>query len=283
VALWLALAAVGARTPPVLAGAHEPDPLDEAPETAPSASDPFEHVNRVTFAVNDRIDRWMIEPVTRVYAFIVPAPGRRAVRRALTNLNAPAVFVNDILQLEPKDAAVTAARFTVNTTVGVLGFLDVAERMGLEGHHSDFGQTLALCGVPSGPYLIVPVVGPTTARDGTGYLVDVLFRPTTYILTPGATLLMFTSIQEGSTGIAARDAHADELRALEASSIDYYASPRSAFLQDRAARIWARRQDRGPRARVRQALRALLPAGSEIGDPAPHAGDEPLETLALER
>ena len=114
---------------------------------------------------------------------------------------------------------------------------------------------------------------------------DFLFRPTTYFFTPGAALLVFTSIQEGSTGISEREAHAQELDALQASSIDYYAALRSAFIQERTASIWARRQDRGPRARARQLLAALTPApaGGEIGDARPHGGDQGLETLALER
>jgi phospholipid-binding lipoprotein MlaA len=123
------------------------------------------------------------------------------------NLDSPAVFVNDVLQCEPRDAAVTAARFAVNTTAGVGGLLDPATPLGLPGHHSDFGQTLALLAVPSGPYLVLPVVGPTTARDGTGYLVDFLFRPTTYLLTPGAQVVV-TSVTEGSAGIAMLDANA---------------------------------------------------------------------------
>src|SRR5262249_52924113 len=159
----------------------------------------------------------IFDPITRAYMFVVPRQGRLAVRRVLANLNEPVVFVNDLLQLEPGDAAVTLTRFAVNTTVGLAGIFDVAVHGGLPGHSSDFGQTLALCGVPSGPYLIFPVVGPTTARDGTGYLVDVLFRPYTYFLGPGV-LFVATPIHEGSVGITLREEHAAQLKALEASS-----------------------------------------------------------------
>ena len=157
------------------------------------------------------------------------------------NLDAPAVFVNDVLQLEPRDAGVTASRFALNTLFGACGLLDIAELMGLGGHYSDFGQTLALYGVSTGPYLILPVLGPTTVRDGSGYLVDFWFRPTTYFLTPLSNIV-FTSIRDGTAGFAALDAHASALDALEASSMDYYAALRSAYMQDRAGQIWRRRR-----------------------------------------
>lgn len=211
------------------------DPVDGFP-------DPLEPVNRVTFGFNRALDRWVFNPVTHVYALVVPTPARKAVRRVLSNLNSPSVFVNDILQLSPLNAAETLVRFGINTTVGLLGLFDPADAIGLERHDADFGQTLALVGVPSGPYLILPAIGPTTVRDGTGYLVDVLFRPTTYLLTPLAQVV-FTSIREGSAGIAARDAHGPALRALESSSIDYYASMRNAFYQDRLAQIESRRHE----------------------------------------
>jgi phospholipid-binding lipoprotein MlaA len=276
----------------------EGDPLFDEVDAATAVSgppDPLEKLNRVTFALNLRLDRWVFDPVTRAYKFVVPGPARRAVRRALANLNSPSVFVNDVLQLEPLDAAVTAGRFVINTTAGVAGLVDVAERIGLAGHHSDFGQTLALCGVPSGPYLMLPAVGPTFARDGVGYLVDVFFRPTTYLFTPAGEFvlsafftpgpqLVFTSVHESTAGIAAKDAHAEELEALEASAMDYYAALRSAFWQNRNATIWARRQDRGPLAVARRALRPFAPAAAsgEVGDAGAHGGDQRLETLALQ-
>jgi phospholipid-binding lipoprotein MlaA len=261
------------------------DPLfdgDEQPVAG--VPDPFERGNRLTFALNRRLDRWLFDPVTRAYAFVVPDPARQAVRRALANLGSPAVFVNDVLQLVPSDAAVTAGRFAVNTTVGVVGLFDVASRLGLEEHVSDFGQTLALYGLPTGPYLVVPAVGPTSVRDAAGYLVDLAFRPTTYIFGLGAALVVVTSVQEGSTGIAVRDANAEALRALEASSVDFYAALRSAWAQDRDARVWARRQDRGPRALARRlsAVVARATPGGEIRDPAPHERGEGGEALALE-
>jgi phospholipid-binding lipoprotein MlaA len=258
------------------------DPLADEEDADPAAGfpDPFERANRLSFRLNLGLDRWLFDPLTRAYVRVVPAPARRSVRRALANLNAPSVFVNDLLQLEPRDAGVTAVRFVVNTTAGLLGLLDVAARLGLEGHASDFGQTLALLGVPSGPYLLLPVAGPTTLRDGTGYLVDFLFRPTTYFLTPGAQLV-FTSIRDGTHGFAAREAHAEGLRALEASSVDYYAALRSAFFQDRTAHVWARRNRRHAAASPSAPGAAVAPRG-EVVDPGAHAGEEGSEALPLE-
>ena len=241
--------------PPVVA-----DPFDDDLAAPDGFPDPLEGLNRATFRMNLAIDRWFIDPIARAYAFAVPEPARRGVRRALANLNSPSVFVNDVLQLEPVAAGVTATRFVVNTTVGLLGVFDPAAPLGLQAHEADFGQTLALAGVPSGVYLILPVVGPTTVRDATGYLVDFLFKPTTYVLTPGAQIV-YTSIEQSGTGIAARDAHGDALHALEASSIDFYAALRNAFYQDRVARIWARRTPPHPTV----ATRASLSGGASLG------------------
>src|SRR5262249_35827117 len=156
------------------------------------------------------------------------------VRRALHNLDAPVTFANDLFQLEPKDAAVTVARFVMNTTLGVAGLFDVAADWAhLPPHESDFGQTLALVGVPSGAYVVLPVLGPTDVRDGTGFAVDLLFRPTTYLLTPGGAVfvqsliqpgqdLLLTTLLEGSEklaeGLTTREAAGEGLAALEASS-----------------------------------------------------------------
>ncbi len=264
-----------------------PDPLyDDAESEGPPLAfpDPLEGMNRVTFRLNEHLGRWVIDPLVRAYDFAVPAPARRAVRRALANLDSPAVFANDVLQCEPVDAAVTATRFAVNTTVGVAGVFDPATRLGLARHESDFGQTLALVGVPSGPYLILPLVGPTTARDGTGYLVDFVFRPTTYLLTPGSQVV-FTTITEGGAGISTLDANVAALHALEASAVDYYAALKSAFYQDRTARIWARRRGGHPLVAVARRVLHALPLTaprSQVGNLAAHRGDEPVEALARE-
>jgi phospholipid-binding lipoprotein MlaA len=247
----------------------------------PEVWDPGEPVNRRMLGFNLLADRYFVDPLTRAYAFVVPNPARRAVRRFLLNLESPALFANDVLQLAPVDATVTLTRFAVNTTVGLAGLFDPAEKLGLERHHTDFGQTMALYGVPSGPYAVLPILGPTTVRDGSGYVVDFLFQPTTYVL-PGITLVIYASIHQGSAGLAAREAHANQLHALEASSVDFYAALRSAYYQDRTAAI-AERSDRGPRAIARLlGAVSLDTAGGEVGDLAAQDRHQRVEALALE-
>jgi phospholipid-binding lipoprotein MlaA len=269
--------------PPTAAAAPVTDLADDVVGAAPEVWDPIELVNRRTLDVNMKIDRWFVDPITRAYAFVVPNPARQAVRRFLINLDSPAVLANDLLQLAPLDAAVTITRFGFNSTVGLAGLFDPADAIGLTGHTTDFGQTMALYGVPSGPYLMLPVLGPTTARDGSGYVVDFLFQPTTYVL-PGITLFVYASIHEGSAGLAAREAGAEGLRALEASSVDFYAALRSAYYQDRTAAIEAR-SDRGPRAVAERALRmfSLSSAGGKVGDLSAQPGGQRGEAVALER
>jgi phospholipid-binding lipoprotein MlaA len=265
-----------------------PDPLYDDPEAVAEPAgfpDPLEPLNRATFRFNGHVSRWVLDPLIRAYDFVVPAAGRHAIRRALVNLDSPAVFANDVLQIEPVDAGVTATRFALNTTIGLLGLFDPATRFGIPGHESDFGQTLALLGTPSGPYLMLPVIGPTTARDGTGYFVDFLFRPTTYLLTPYAQAFIMP-VTEGGAGIATLDANVDAVHALEASSVDYYAALKNAYYQDRIARIWARRD--GPHPIVvaaRWALGALpfTASRAEVGHLAEHDADQPLEAVSLER
>lgn len=240
---------------PLAAG--EPDPLfdesfDEDLEAAPATyPDPLESTNRGVLAFNRQIDKWILDPVTEAYQFIAPKPVRNAISRFFLNLGSTKTLVNDCLQLEWKDASVTTARLVVNTTVGVVGFFDVAEKIGLPGHESDFGQTLALAGTPSGPYLILPVLGPSDLRDGFGVIVDGFFQPTYYILGPMNVTLgpIFMHsptailLYGGSSGLTLRDRNFARLKDLESSSVDYYAAMRSGFYQDRVGQIWSRRTD----------------------------------------
>jgi phospholipid-binding lipoprotein MlaA len=254
----LALAGTAARAAEPAAADLAADPLFGDPNAAsPRFPDPLEPVNRGTFAFNRQADRWVIAPVTSAYTKVVPGCVRRSVRRFFANLNSPSIIANDVLQREWRDAGVSTARLVVNSTVGVAGLTDPATRFGFPEHHSDFGQTLALAGVDSGPYLIMPLLGPTTMRDGFGVLVDFAFRPTTYLLgsvvlaellpgVPGVAgiedQLIYGTIQSGGTGLVAREENAEQLRALEESSVDFYATLRSAYYQNRQAAIWERRE-----------------------------------------
>jgi phospholipid-binding lipoprotein MlaA len=199
------------------------------------SSDPFENTNRRVFSFNRGVDRFFFEPVTRGYRFLVPDPARKGIRRVFLNLDSPRILINDLLQLRFEDAATTVGRLLLNSTLGVGGLLDAGEAAGLERHDSDFGQTLARYGVASGPYIVLPVFGPSTVRDGFGSVVDLAFQPLTYILGPGQ-LLVHVYVNGGS-GLTALDANYDKLEALEVSSVDFYAAMRSAYLQNRRAAI----------------------------------------------
>jgi phospholipid-binding lipoprotein MlaA len=199
------------------------------------AMDPFEGANRKVFAFNEGINDFIFEPVTRGYRFLVPEVARKGIRRAYLNLNSPRILVNDLLQLRFKDAGVTLGRFVLNSTLGLGGLFDAGKAAGWERHDNDFGRSLAKMGVPSGPYIMVPVFGPSTVRDGLGSIVDLAFQPLAYILGPGD-LMLQVYIGSGN-GLTVLDANLDKVEALEDSSVDFYAAMRSAYLQSRRAAI----------------------------------------------
>jgi phospholipid-binding lipoprotein MlaA len=205
-------------------------------------TDPLERYNRKVFAFNIKLDYYLFDPLTRFYARIAPVPVRKMVLRGFDHMRCPSVFVNDLLQREWIDAATTLIRFAVNTPFGVVGLFDTASYIGAPGHYSDFGQTLALYSVPSGPYLILPVMGPNTVRDLIGNVVDVFFQPTSYLLPGLPQILFFEGTLKAASGFSTREANFEALQALSASSVDYYASMHSAYSQDRLAQIWARRE-----------------------------------------
>jgi phospholipid-binding lipoprotein MlaA len=211
--------------------------LDNQPVGFP---DPWEETNRGVLGFNSFVDRYLLDPITVAYGFVFPRPVKAAFRRMFTNLDEPSTAVNDMIQLEWTDALRTGVRFVVNSSVGLGGLFDPASAWGLEPHQSDFDQTLALAGTPSGPYLVLPLVGPNTIRGGAGYLVDSFMRPTiylTYLMGPIPWLFL-----PGGAGVTTREAHLAELRALRETSVDYYAALRNAYYQNRTAQIWRRRE-----------------------------------------
>jgi len=211
--------------------------LEEQPAGFP---DPFERLNRRMFAFNRRIDAWVIAPVSRTYGFLVPRPAKAGVRNFLFNLASPVRLVNDVLQGQWSNAGNTAARFAINTVAGVGGIVDTAKAAGLPPHDADFGQTLAKKGVGSGPFLVVPVLGPTTVRDGFGAIVDTAMNPATYLATPVvSSTLLSAGIGASASGLVEREHHDRDLRRLEEGSTDYYAALRSAYYQNRIAQIEA--------------------------------------------
>jgi phospholipid-binding lipoprotein MlaA len=189
--------------------------------------DPWEGMNRDLYAVHDAVDRAVLEPVAEGYRAVIPSPARQGVRNFLRNLRSPVIFVNDVLQAEPNRAGTTAARFGINTTVGVLGLFDPATSFGLERHDEDFGQTLAVWGVGEGPYIFVPVLGPTNLRDGVGRVVDIAFDPLTW-----ADFDEVETVRLSRTLVAGVDAREGVLEAVDDvrnTSIDPYVTFRTTY------------------------------------------------------
>lgn len=139
---------------------------------ADRTNDPLEPINRPIFALNDTLDRWVLKPVATGYDFIMPSFAQRGVGNMLANLYDVTSALNSVLQFRFSGAAGNTGRVLVNSTLGVVGLFDVATPMGIQGSRTDFGQTLALWGVPEGPYLMLPLFGPRTVRSGAGTLVD---------------------------------------------------------------------------------------------------------------
>jgi phospholipid-binding lipoprotein MlaA len=228
---WVALSAgradAGDATPPADAPGGTDTFFDEG-FVAPQVPDPFEPVNRPMFAGNMALDRVLIDPIARVYGFLVPAPVKASVRGFFSNLNRPVVFANEVLQLAPRRAAQTLGRFVLNSTLGIGGLLDPASELHWDEHEADFGQTLGKVGIGPGFYVVLPFLGPSTARDTVGTFVDMFLRIDTWLLPFSSQLIL-----GGGYGITMREDKREELEELRRSSLDFYAAVRSAYLQSR--------------------------------------------------
>ncbi len=199
--------------------------LASAQDTA--SSDPWEGFNREMYAIHEGVDELLLEPVARGYRAITPRPVRQGVLNFLRNLRSPVIFANDVLQGEFSRAGTTAARFGLNTTIGVAGLFDPATGLGLERHDEDFGQTLAVWGVDSGPYLFVPLFGPTTVRDGAGRIIDVVFDPLTWAEFDEADEVRIT--RTILAGVAAREQVLETVDDIRRDSVDPYTTIRSSY------------------------------------------------------
>jgi len=201
------------------------------PSGKPDPNDRFERVNRSVYSFNRAIDHAVLRPVARAYVKITPGPVRRSVSNFLTNLDYPVTIVNDILQGKIHDGLSDVGRFGVNTIVGIGGLFDPASHWGLEKHDEDFGLTLAKWGVKSGPYLMLPILGPSTVRDAPGRLADRFLTPTTYVNNTGVQVGYFVvKGVNARAGVLAMDPMID-------SAYDPYAFVRSAWLQRREYQI----------------------------------------------
>jgi phospholipid-binding lipoprotein MlaA len=199
-------------------------------------NDPFEGGNRVMLKVNEGIDKAVLEPVARGYRYVAPKPVRTSVRNFLRNLKSPIVMGNELLQGDLEGFANATGRLVINTLLGVGGLFDVADMGGIPYESEDFGQTLAVWGVGNGPYVIIPIIGPSTMRDGTGMLVDSFADPVRiYMFNHDLEWLHYTRL--GVTVIDTREEYLDIIDDLRRNSFDYYAAIRSAYYQRRQALV----------------------------------------------
>lgn len=195
-------------------------------------TDPFEPVNRKVFAFNDAFDQWLLRPVARGWNWIAPDLVQRGVANFQGNLDMPMVMLNDLLVLRVGDALQDFTRLLVNSTVGIGGFVDVAGAAGLPRNDADFGLTLGRWGVPPGPYLVIPIIGPLDARDGVGYAADAFAHPHIYFVP-----FWVSYVNYSARAVNFRARNGAEIDELRAEALDYYAFVRNAYLQNRESRV----------------------------------------------
>src|SRR5450631_4229270 len=170
----LAGSLAGCATPPP---ASDPDAVADFQQT----NDPLEPTNRVFYKINDGLDTAIIKPAAQAYRAVLPEPVRTGIHNFLDNIGSPVRLTNDTLQGKPRRAGDTTMRFLINSTAGVAGIFDVAKDLGYPNHDTDFALTLANWNVPEGPFLYLPVLGPSSPRDATGFGVDIAIDPFTWI------------------------------------------------------------------------------------------------------
>jgi phospholipid-binding lipoprotein MlaA len=196
--------------------------------------DPWESANRGFYTVYAVLDHWVIGPAARAYKSILPYPVRKGVRNLINNLKEPGIAINDMLQAHPTRSGRTVARFIVNSTAGIGGLMDVAYNLGLTYHHNGFGTTMGRYGIQPGPYIFVPVVGPSNIRDILGEVADAVTDPLAWAPFQDGQVIYARAIVDGLDQRAEADA---QLQAIDDMSTDPYASLRSLYEQNRAAEI----------------------------------------------
>jgi len=242
VALLMAVLAFGLAVPEISFAASMEE-TDSVHVTLAQASgeeavnDPLESMNRAIFEVNEGLQDVLLRPIAKFYNANVNLTVRQGISNFLDNLSSPVIFANDLLQGEFERALTTFGRAIINTTIGIVGFADVASALGLERHDEDFGQTLAVYGMGEGFYLVLPILGPSSPRDAIGKLViDPYLDPLGLWL--GNTDRQ--NIEYTLTGAKGLDEYAgivDELNQVKKTSVDYYAAVRSLYRQKRKTEI----------------------------------------------
>jgi len=203
--------------------------------------DCFESINRATFKFNQVLDNVIFEPVAKAYR-VLPSPVRAGTGNALSNLSTLVTIPNNVLQGELGKAGINTGRFIINTTIGVVGIFDVAKKIGFPGYEKeDYGQTLGVMGFGPGCYVVLPVLGPSTVRDTVGSFSNLLGGDAWYNVTVAHDTQHFSDFDywasRAGTGIDFRAKNIDSFENLEKNSMDFYASVRSLYLQDRQKKI----------------------------------------------
>ncbi|HTW70998.1 MAG TPA: VacJ family lipoprotein [Acetobacteraceae bacterium] len=252
--LWLTwlvmLGLTGCAKPPP---ASDPDALAYYRET----NDPLEPFNRKMYAVNNALDAAILKPVAQGYVAVVPDAIRDGIHNVLGNLTTPVKLSNDMLEGKPRRAGDTYMRFLINTTVGCLGFFDVAAKWGYPDHDADFGMTLAKWGVHPGPYLYLPILGPNDPRDFAGFGVDIAADPFTWV-GQGAAVTALGYSRWAVTAVDARSRLLGTLSNVKKTALDPYATFRSLYRQHRRSQIQEMENDN----------RATVPAWFQQPTPA---------------
>lgn len=216
---------------------HDPFATEDAAATAAKpevkVSDPLEPVNRAVYHFNDKLYCWLLRPVAKGYRFVAPTPVRESVDRFFSNVKYPVRGVNNLLEGRFKSAGIETARFVVNTTVGVGGLFDPATRWNLKKQPADFDQTLAIYQLPTGSFVMLPVLGPSSLRGTVGAAGDMALSPTLYMDLPWGV----TAATSGVNAVNTTSLHIEEIDGLRSATLDPYTAMRSAYFQNRAQAI----------------------------------------------
>lgn len=253
---WVAVAAL----PLWLAGCATPPPASDPAALADfrDTNDPLEPTNRVIYAVNNGIDTVLLRPLAIAYKAVLPRTVRSHAHNFLANLGTPVTLINDMFEARPRRAGDSLMRLLINTTAGVGGVFDVATDLGYPEHDADGGITLAMWGLPNGPYLFLPVFGPSSPREAGGSGLDYAVDPLTWV-GHGPTVNALGYARFGLTAIDARAAVLDDLDKIKAQALDPYATIRSLYRQRRISQIQTVQEDR----------EATIPAWFPQAAPAP--------------
>jgi phospholipid-binding lipoprotein MlaA len=217
-------------------GCATPPPVDDpaAIADAKEQNDPLEPTNRFFYSINDGLDTYVLRPVAIVYRQ-VPEAVRTPVHNLLSNMGTPAGFANEVLQAHPKRAGTMMMRFVLNTTAGVGGLFDVASGLGYPDVDTDFGLTLAVWGVQDGPFLFLPVLGPSNPRDASGFAGQFGLDPLTYASFGGSATL--GGSRAGLSAVDTRERLLDQIDQIKKGALDPYATFRSLYKQHRSDQV----------------------------------------------